>query len=333
MEAIKLGVLSVSGHYDRRLQVPLRKLSAIEPAVIGSRNLKRAGNAAVEWGFAKAVGTYQEVVDDPGVEAVYIPLPNNMHAEWIKKCADAGKPVLCEKPLTLNAPEAIDALEYARIKGVPVMESFMYKFHPQWIKAKELIAIGEVGKVQAIHIIFSYNNTDASNIRNRKEVGGGAMLDIGCYAISSSRFLLNDEPARVSAVVHYDKEMGIDTYSNAIMVFGDDADSPCSHFTVSTRMKGQQKVTIYGSKGSITIDRPFNAWPDIPLKLNVDDGDNTREILCGPADQYELMFEAFAKVCRGGRIPDFASPADAIANMKAIDAVTKAGKSGQWEAV
>ena len=166
------------------------------------------------------------MVDDPNVEAVYIPLPNNFHAEWIKKCADAGKPVLCEKAITLNAPEAIDALEYAEKKGVPVMECFMYKFHPQWIKARELISIGEIGKILAIHTVFSYHNTDASNIRNRKDAGGGAMLDIGCYAISSSRYLMNAEPARVAATVNYDPEMGIDTFVNALMKFGEDATAP-----------------------------------------------------------------------------------------------------------
>ena len=333
MKAIKLGVLSVCGHYKRRLQVPLRNHRSIELTAIGSRNLARASSAAKDWGFAKALGSYQEVVDDPDVEAIYIPLPNSMHAEWIKKCADAGKAVLCEKPIALNTPEAIESLEYAEKKGVPVMECFMYKFHPQWLKARELVTIGEIGTIQAIHTILCFHNTDTSNIRNIKEVGGGAMLDIGCYAISSSRYLLNDEPARVSAVVHYDQKLGIDTYANGSMLFGSDTDSPCTHFTVSTRMKGQQKLTVYGSKGCIVIDRPFNAWPDIPLKVIVDDGDTTREILCGPADQYDLLFDAFANVCRGASVPGFASPADAIANMKVIDAVSRAAKSGQWEKV
>jgi predicted dehydrogenase len=328
MKPVKLGVLSVSTHYGLRLSSPLRKSPFIELRALGSRSLEKSREAAARWGFAKAYGSYEEVLKDPEVEAVYIPLPNQLHAEWIKKCADAGKAVICEKPLAMNAPEAADAFAYAEKKGVLAMEAFMYRFHPQWIKARDSVAIGEIGKVQSIHTIFSFFNSDPANIRNRMETGGGALYDIGCYAISSARFLLGREPVKVISTMEHDDVGGTDILTSAILDFG----GPRSLFTVGTRMANRQKVTVYGTGGSLTVVLPFNAYPDIPLTVVIDTGTGAREIKCGPADQYALMFQAFAEALRSGS-PAPTPPSDAIANMKVIDAVFRSGKSGKWENV
>ena len=325
MNPLKLGVLGVSSHYGLCLRHPLAHSPLVELTALGSRNLAKAQAAAAEWGFTKAYGSYEEVLGDPEVEAVYIPLPNDVHAEWIRKCADAGKAVICEKPIALDSGEAKAALDYAESKGVMAMEAFMYRFHPQWVRAKELIDCGEIGQVKAIHTMFCYKNNDPTNIRNIKEVGGGALLDIGCYAISSSRFLLGAEPVRVVADIDYDPEGGTDTFAFALMDFGDVR----TQFTVSTRLATRQKVTVYGTGGQLTVVLPFNAFPDVPLTVVVNNGVNTREIKCGPADQYALMFEAFVKAYRGGGgAPIPAS--DAVANMKVIDAVFRSGESGGW---
>ena len=328
MKPVKLGVLGVSGHFGLRLYDPLSKSPLCEFTALGSRSLSRSEEAARRWGFAKAYGSYKETVDDPDVEAVYIPLPNDLHAEWIRKAAEAGKAVLCEKPIAMNAGEAADALEYAEKKGVLAMEAFMYRFHPQWIRAKEIVDIGEIGDVLSIHTVFSFNNTDPANIRNKKENGGGANYDIGCYAISSARHIMGREPERVVSQIHYDPATGTDVLTSAILDFG----GPRAQFTVSTRMSPRQKVSIYGSRGNLTVVRPFNAYPDVPLTVVVDPGDGPREIKCGPADQYALMFEAFAKALREG-LPAPTPPSDAVANMKVIDAVFRSGDSGNWEAV
>ncbi len=328
MKPVQFGVLGVSAHFGLRIYDPLSKSPYCKLTALGSRSLEKSKEAARRWGFSKAYGSYQEVVDDPDVEAVYVPLPNDSHAEWIKKCADAGKAVLCEKPIAMNALEAAEALNYAESRGVPAMEAFMYRFHPQWIRAKELIDMGEIGRVLSIHTVFSYNNTDSANIRNRKETGGGANYDIGCYAISSARFLFGREPERVVSQIEFDPETGTDVLTSAILDFG----GPRAQFTVSTRMNPRQQVSVYGSRGNLTVIRPFNAYPDVPLSVVVDYGDGPREIQCGPADQYALMFEAFSKAVREGR-PVPTPPSDAVANMKVIDAVFRSAESGGWETV
>ncbi len=328
MNPLKLGVLGVSGHFGLRLFNPLNASPLISFRALGSRNLERSKSAAAKWGFEKAYGSYQEVLDDPEVEAVYIPLPNNLHAEWIRKCADAGKAVLCEKPLAMNAAEAADALAYAESKGVLAMEAFMYRFHPQWVRAKELIDVGEIGDIMSIHTIFSFDNNDAANIRNIKEAGGGALYDIGCYAISSARFLMGCEPDRVVAEMEYDTESKTDIHTSALMTFG----KKRAQFTVSTRMAPRQKVSVYGSEGSLTVVLPFNAYPDVPLTVVVNNGVGTREIKCGPADQYSLLFEGFARAFREGK-PAPTPPSDSVANMKVIDAVFRSAESGTWESI
>jgi len=328
MEAVKLGVLGASGHYGLRIRRPVLDSDAVIPWAIGSRSLERSRRAAEDWGFAKAYGSYEEVLSDPAVEAVYIPLPNHLHAEWIRKCADAGKAVLCEKPVALNAADAAEAFAYAESKGVLAMEAFMYRYHPQWIRAKQLVDIGEIGEILSIHTIFSYFNNDPSNIRNQQAIGGGAMYDIGCYAISSARFLFGREPERVVAQIVRDPEDGTDVLTSAMMDFG----GPRAQFTVSTRMAPRQKVSVYGSGGNLTVVRPFNAYPDVPLTVVVDDGDGPRELKAGPADQYGLMFRAFAEELRAGD-PAPTPPSDGVANMSVIDAVFRSAESGSWEAV
>ncbi|OQX29358.1 MAG: oxidoreductase [Spirochaeta sp. LUC14_002_19_P3] len=329
MKPIKLGVLGVSKHYGLRMHTPLCVLNLFETRAIGSRQRERAVEAAEKWGFSKAYGSYQQVVDDKEVEAVYIPLTNNLHAEWIKKCADAGKAVLCEKPLTLNAAEAADALEYADKKGIMVMEAFMYKFHPQWIKARETMDIGEIGEAAAIHTVFSFFNNDAANIRNQRALGGGAVYDIGCYAISSARLLMNREPLRVMANIEEDPICKVDTLVSAILDFG----GPRALFTVSTRMAPMQNVSVYGRKGSLTLKRPFNAYRDSPLTLELNDGNGgPRTLHYGPSDQYGEMLKAFAQALNSGS-PAPLPPEDALANMKVIDAIFRSGKSGEWEKV
>jgi len=328
MKKVKLGVLGISTHYGLRMHIPVTKSESVEPWALGSRSLGRAEKAAKKWGFPRAYGSYQEVLDNSEVEAVYIPLPNDMHAEWIRRCADAGKAVLCEKPIALSEKEAAEALGYAEARGVLAMEAFMYRFHPQWIRAKELIDIGEIGKIRAIQTIFGFNLEDQRNIRNQMDRGGGALYDIGCYAISSSRFLLGREPERVISLVGRDEIGGTDIISSAILDFGDVR----TLFTVSTRMAARQRVSVFGSGGNLEVILPFNPSPDVPIELMVGNRIGTRKIHTKPADQYGLMLDSFARAFREG-VGAPTPPADAIANMAALDAVYRSEKSGAWERV
>src|SRR5208283_4512795 len=210
MKPVVWGILSVSTHYKLRIHTNLMKSPLVDMRGIASRSKERATEAARDLGLQKAYGSYEELLADKEIEAVYIPLPNHMHAEWVKKAADAGKHVLCEKPFAMDAKEAEQAVRHAERKGVLVMEAFMYRFHPQWKRAREIVRSGEIGDVQSVNTIFSYMLTDPTNIRNVLASGGGGIPDIGCYAVSSARFLVGREPTRVVSLVHRDPKLKTD---------------------------------------------------------------------------------------------------------------------------
>jgi len=231
MKPVVWGILSVSTHYKQRVHTYLRKSPLVDIRGIASRSRERASEAARDLGLQKAYGSYEELLADREIEAVYIPLPNHMHAEWVKKAADAGKHVLCEKPFAMDAKEAEQAIRHAERKGVLVMEAFMYRFHPQWKRAREIVRSGEIGEVQSVNTIFSYMLTDPTNIRNVLAAGGGGIPDIGCYVVSSARFLMGREPIRVVSLVHRDRQLKTDILASGILDFG----VARSVFTVGTQ--------------------------------------------------------------------------------------------------
>jgi predicted dehydrogenase len=328
MKPVVWGVLSVSHHYKLRVHPNVSRSPLVDIRGIASRSADRAAAAARELGLAKGYGSYEELLADREIEAVYIPLPNHMHAEWIRKAADAGKHVLCEKPIAMDAREAEEAVRYAEGRGVRVMEAFMYRFHPQWKRAREIVKAGEIGAIHAVSSLFSYDLKDPRNIRNILADGGGAIPDIGCYAVSSARFLLGREPERVVSLVRRDPVMGTDVLSTAILDFGD---ARCQ-FTVGTQSFPCQRVDVMGSGGGISIRLPFNAYSDVPMQVSVTGGLGTREICTPPTDQYVEMFEAYSRAVRDGS-PVPTPPRDAVDNMKVLDALFRSEKSGGWEKV
>ncbi|WPP50683.1 Gfo/Idh/MocA family protein [Catalinimonas niigatensis] len=328
MKALQLGILSVSGFFQKKIAIPVAKSPMIDIAAIASRSQEKAQAASKEYGISKAYGSYEDLLADQTIEAVYIPLPNHLHAQFIKKAADAGKHIICEKPIALHAKEAEDCITYAHKKGVKVMEAFMYRFHPQWQHARELIRMKEIGKVQLVQCIFTYNNTDPSNIRNQAEAGGGAIMDIGCYAVSSSRFLMGAEPKRVISLTQYDQNFGTDILSTGILDFGDSR----AEYTIGTQTFPYQRVNVHGSGGVISIEIPFNTPADVETRLTVTNSVGTREVLFAPEDQYILEFEAFARsIKEDTEVPT--PPSDAIANMKVLDALAKSAKQNEWVSI
>ena len=324
-----MGVLGCSGHYALRVATPLKSSLFIEPYAVASRDGAKAKKFAENWDFPVSYGSYEGLLADPQVDFVYIPLPNHLHLEYIKRSADAGKPILCEKPLCLNAKEAAEAAEYCEKKKVPIMEALMYRFHPQWVRAAQIIKAGELGKIQATSGVFSYNNKDGANIRNKLECGGGALLDIGCYTASSSRLLMGGEPERVAATLIRDPVFKTDILSSAIL---DYVEGRTSTFTVSTQMFPAQKVTAFGTNGNLSVEIPFNMFADVPGKLTINTGVAKREVETGIADQYLLLFDAFAQaLVDKAQVPTRIS--DAVANMAVLDAVFAAAASGKWEEV
>ena len=325
-----MGVLGCSRHYSLRCAIPLASSLLIEPYAVASRDPQKAKAYAREWGFQKSYGSYEDLLADPDIDFIFCPLPNNLHLEYIKKSADAGKPVLCEKPLGLNAGEAVEAAEYCNKKGILLMEAFMYKFHPQWIRAAEIVKSGELGNVMTTAGVFSYNNKDGKNIRNNPETGGGGILDIGCYTASTARLFMQAEPKRVVATLVRDPVFKTDSFASAMLDFGD---GRVSTFTVSTQLFQWQRVRAVGTSGTLTIEVPFNMYGDVPGRIHVNTGFGPRIVETEIADQYLLQFDAFALAVAEKQTEAPTPITDAIANMAVLDAVFASAQSGKWEDV
>ena len=330
---VRWGVLGVAAIAIKKVIPGMQKCERAEVAAIASRDLGRAREAAGRLGIARAYGSYEELLADSDIDAIYNPLPNHLHVEWTAKAAEAGKHVLCEKPIALSAKEAATLIPVRERTGVKIGEAFMVRTHPQWLHAREIVRSGEIGELRAVVSEFSYFNRDALNIRNIPEYGGGAMMDIGCYPITMSRFFFEREPARVSALIDRDPEMGIDRLSSALLDFG----SGHALFTCSTQMVPFQRMQGLGASGRIELEIPYNIPPDRPSRIFVDDGSqpagrSARVEEFATCDQYTTQGDAFSRAIQeGGEVP--VPLEDAVANMAVIEAVLRAGRSGQWERV
>ena len=300
---------------------------------IASRDLAKARQAADRLGAAKAYGSYEELLADPAIEAIYNPLPNELHVPWTIRALEAGKHVLCEKPIALDAAEA-EALIAARERsGKLVAEAFMVRFHPQWRRAREIAVSGAIGDVRAIQTFFSYRLTDGANIRN-KPPGGGGLYDIGCYAILTARYVFGAEPTRIVATTDVDPNFGTDRLASAILEF-----PGARHltFTCATQLSGHQRVTIVGEQGRVEVAIPFNAPIDRPTRITIDSG---ADLVGGGArveefpvcDQYTLQGDAFSRAIRGAAALEFPIE-DAIANMRVLDAAFRSARDGGWVTV
>lgn len=327
MSKFRWGIISTAKIGREKLIPAIQKSKISEVHAIASRRKEEAEKAAAQLGISKAYGSYEELLTDPEINAVYIPLPNHLHVEWSIKALQAGKHVLCEKPIGLSSAEAKKLMDTARnYPDIKVMEAFMYRFHPQWIKAKSLVTEGRIGKLTTIHSFFSYYNTDPNNIRNQRDKGGGGMMDIGCYNISLSRHLFDEEPTKVLGLAEIDPQTGVDRLASGILQFS----KGTSTFTCSTQLVPYQRVNIFGTEGRIEIEIPFNAPPDKPTKLWLHSKTGTEEMVFDIVDQYTLETDAFAKsVLENKPVP---TPLlDAFNNMKAIEAVFESSKEGVWK--
>src|ERR1700674_1838043 len=300
-------------------------------AAIASRDLAKARAAATTLKIGKSYGSYEALLSDPEIEAIYNPLPNHLHVPWSIKAMEAGKHVLCEKPISLNAVEARTLLPVRDRVGVKIGEAFMVRTHPQWLRTRELIREGRIGELRAIVGEFSYFNRDAKNVRNKPEWGGGGLMDIGCYPITMSRFMFAAEPLQVTGVLERDPEFGTDRLASAILeISGGQA-----VFTCSTQMVPYQRMQFLGTKGRIEIEIPFNAPPNKLTRIFVDDGSDVGgagiKVLTIPAcDQYTIQGDVFSKaILENGQVP--VPLEDAIANTAVIDAIFRAAESGKWE--
>lgn len=331
-DRVRWGVLGVAAIATKKVIPGMRKSARTEVAAIASRDFRRAREAADRLGIPKAYGSYEELLADPEIDAIYNPLPNHLHVPWTARSADAGKHVLCEKPIALSASEAATLIQVRERTRVKIAEAFMVRTHPQWLRTRQIVRAGGIGELRAIVSEFSYFNRNPENIRNVRAYGGGALMDIGCYPITMSRWLFGREPARVSAVIDRDPDMHIDRLTSALLDFAPGQ----ALFTCSTQLVSFQRMQIFGTKARIDIEIPYNIPPDGPTRIFVDDGSQLAGLGASveefPAcDQYATQAEAFSKAIQeDGEVP--VSIEDAVANMAVIDAVFRAGASGRWEA-
>lgn len=330
---VRWGVLGVANIATKKVIPGMQKGVRGEVVGIASRTRDRAQTAAQALHLPKAYGSYEELLADPEIDAIYNPLPNHLHVPWSIRAAEAGKHVLCEKPIAMTARETEDLIAVRDRTGVKIGEAFMVKTHPQWLRVRELVRNGEIGELRSIVASFSYFNRDPANIRNILEIGGGSVMDIGCYPITMSRFLFGSEPARVSALVDRDPEMHTDRLSSALLDFG----SGHALFTCSTQLGPFQRFQVLGTKARIEIEIPFNIPPDRPSRIFIDDGSQLAGLSARveefpTCDQYTTQGDAFSKAIQeNSEVP--VTLEDALANMRVIEAVLRAGGSGQWERV
>ena len=332
MKKVRWGILSTANIGMQKVTPGIQKSAHSEVVAIASRELTKARAAADTLGIAKAYGSYEELFADPDIDAIYNALPNHLHVPMTVAAAKAGKHVLCEKPIALTAADA-EALRQCPPDRI-VLEAFMIRFHPQWARAREIIRSGELGDIRAINAVFTYFNADPANVRNQADIGGGGIMDIGCYPITAARYLFEAEPKRVVSLVERDQTFGTDRLASVMADFGNGRQLS---FTCSTQTAPHQRVQVFGTKAKMEIIIPFNAPPDERTAITIDtgapfDGSLARREILPAVDQYTEQAEAFALAVLG-EAPLPWGVEDAIASMKVIDAIFQSEKTGAWATV
>jgi predicted dehydrogenase len=328
---VRWGVLGAANIAIKQVIPAMQHSARSEIVAIASRDIAKARAAASALGVPRAYGSYEELLADPEIEAIYNPLPNHLHVPWTTRAAEAGKHVLCEKPIAMNAPEARELIAVRDRTGVQIGEAFMVRTHPQWIAARELVATGRIGPLSLIAGHFSYYKRDPNDVRGRVEFGGGALLDIGCYPIMLSRWLFGAEPEAVVALVERDPDMRVDRLVSALLRFP----TGQATFTCAGQLVPYQRMQIFGTRGRIEIEIPFNAPSDRPCRICVDDGRDltgagVETVEFAAVNQYALQGDRFADAVRGiGSVP--VTLEDAVGNMAVIDALFRSAESGRWE--
>jgi predicted dehydrogenase len=329
-DKVRWGVLGAASIAVRRAVPGMQRGEWSAVAAIASRDKRRAEEAAATLGIARAYGSYEELLADPEIEAIYNPLPNNLHVPWSIRAAEAGKHVLCEKPISTTVEDARKLLEARDRTGVKIGEGFMVRLHPRWIRVRQLVHAGRLGQLRLIAGLVSFFNDETANIRNMAESGGGALLDIGCYPINLSRFIFGDEPVRVWGAMERDPRTKTDILTSAMLEFP----SGRCQFTCSTQLAYLQRMQIAGTKGSIEINSALNPPVDQPSRIAIADlrgtPDGAVAEIFPAVDQFTLQGDAFSKAIReNGEVP--VPLEDSVKNMAVIAALFRSAESGEWE--
>lgn len=322
MKKVNWGIISTANIGVNHVIPGMQKGKYSNVMAISSRNLSKAEDAADKLGIEKAYGSYEELLDDEGIDAIYNPLPNHLHVPMTIKALEAGKHVLCEKPIAMNANEAEELL--AATKKYPdlkVMEAFMYRFHPQWAEVKKWVQEGVIGEIKTIQSAFTYFNANPDDIRNKADIGGGGLMDIGCYCISASRYIMESEPVKVFGEIEKDPEFGTDILTSGILTFPEATAS----FICSTQASPKQSLTVFGTEGLIDMEIPFNPLESETMITLKKDGkaEQTKTL---QANHYTLQGDHFSKSIIDNK-PAPTPLEDALNNMKVIDGIFESGKN------
>lgn len=326
MNRVRWGVLSTAKIGVEKVIPAMLKAESVEVLAIASRSAGNAEKIAQKLGISRAYGSYEALLADPDIDAIYNPLPNHLHVSATIQALAAGKHVLCEKPVALNQAEAKQLLEAARAHPhLKVMEAFMYRHHPQWHQAKAWVDDGAIGPLQTVQSFFSYFNDDPGNIRNQADIGGGSLMDVGCYCVSLARYLFADEPESVLGNLHIHGEFKTDTVASGLMNFKQGSAS----FTCGTQLAPYQRVNIVGTTGRIEIDIPFNAPADQQTRLSLFNSEGEQQVTVAACDQYTLQAESMSQSILNDT--DVLTPLDdAFANMQVIDRLVESSELRAW---
>jgi predicted dehydrogenase len=329
---VRWGVLGVAKFALDKMIPAIQAGSTGAVVAVASRSLEKARAAADRFAIARAYGSYEELLADPEVDAIYNPLPNHLHVPWSIRALEAGKHVLCEKPIALNAAEAAELVDAQRRTGRLVQEAAMVRTHPRWIGAREIVRSGRIGDLRAVTAFFSYYNDSPENVRNQPGIGGGGLLDIGFYPVTMSRFIFDAEPLRVCGLLEQDPRFGVDRLASALLEFPGGQAS----FTCSTQLVSHQVMDIFGTRGRIGVEMPWSMLSDRPSRLVIDDGsrltkDHLEEVWFPPCDQWGVQCDRFCEAIKDGG-PAPVPIEDAVANMRVLYAIARSSRSGGWEA-
>lgn len=330
---VRWGILGVANIAVKKVITAMQRAESVEITAIASRELSKAKTAAASLAIPVAYGSYEELLADKTIDAIYNPLPNHLHVPWSVKAADAKKHVLCEKPISMSAAETSLLIDARNRNGVKIGEAFMVRVHPQWLRARQLVRTAAIGDLRSIVSVFSYFNNDPKNIRNQSDIGGGGVMDIGCYPITMARYLFGREPVRASALLDRDPHTQTDRLTSAILDFQPGQ----AIFTVSTQLVPFQRMQVLGTSGRIDLEIPYNIPPDRPSRIFIDDGSQLGGLSAKveefpTVDQYTLQGEAFSRaILENTEVP--VTLEDAQLNMRVIEAVLRAGETRLWEAV
>lgn len=323
---LRWGIISTAKIAREKLIPAIQQSEHCEVVAVSSRDASQAAAFASANNIARSYGDYHQLLADPDIDIVYNPLPNHLHVPWTIHALEAGKHVLCEKPIGLDVADTEKLIAAAKkYPHLRVMEAFMYRFHPQWATAKKMLEDGKIGHINSIEAVFTYFNRDPKNVRNMPGIGGGGLLDIGCYCISACRYLFDREPNNVVGKLAIDEDFQVDKHAHGLLDFGDaQASVYCS-----TQSEPVQRVYVSGEHGGLLIEYPFYQPDDCGATLRFYHDREEEVIEFEPTNHYTLQVDALARAIATNK-PVPTPLSDALANMKVIEGLFTSAETGSW---